>query len=294
MARIKVATSSDVQTVQTQVNTLETTVTSPGTGLSDKVTANETAINGINSTIGADDTSGIRKRVKDNETAIGDANSGLVKGQNDIISVIGNSSTTGLQGRTATLEGDVRAPTTGLNDRMASVESKTGDLSFDDATNRLSQQTAPTATASADTDILTKKDGDDLYNGASTVTASAGAYNQTTTVSDDWNDLATVGNLTLQGRLPDTATEVARIENNTGGTIVVIWETNDDGTLNNGSLAVSSGNGFVISPSGGNIKSFRCGIYTTAGVNIEAYTAEFYLRNVTNGIRIACSIVGKF
>lgn len=297
MAKTYVATSAELETVQTQVTTLETTVTAPSTGLSDKVTANETAVTNLSNTVGADDTSGLRKRIADNETAIGDANSGLIKGQNDLISVVGADNTQGLQKRVVDLETSVGLDdTTGLRKDSVDLKAKTDGFTYDDTAKRITQVTAPVADATDDKHVLTKKDGDALYGGASTITASAGGYNSDT-ASDTWNEICKVGNISIEVRYPDTENSVARVINNTGGTVVAIYETNDEGTFVNNSSNISNGSGLVINPSGtasSGIKSFRAGIYTSPGVNTEAYTVEVYMRNTSAGIRIACSIVGKF
>lgn len=133
-------------------------------------------------------------------------------------------------------------------------------------------------------------------NAASVIKSDAGAYNSDT-ASDTWNEICKVGNLSIEVRYPDTENSVARIVNNTGSSVGIIYETNDEGTLVNNASNTSNGNGLVINPSStaaSGIKSFRAGIYTSPGVNTEAYTVEIYMRNVSGGIRISGSIVGKF
>lgn len=163
MARIKVAKQSDLEDVSTNLGNLTSTVEDPTTGLSPKVTANETAIENVNTTIGADDTSGLRARIKSTEDGIGDANSGLTKDKNDLYDIVGVNNSSGLQGRTGELEDTVGTSTAGLVKDVADLQTKTADLSYDEATKRYSQTTETTATASDNKHVLTKKDGDELY-----------------------------------------------------------------------------------------------------------------------------------
>lgn len=68
------------------------------------------------------------------------------------------------QGNSITaLQSTIYAPTSGLSDRVPALEEKTEGLSYDSNTRRISQTNAPTATASDEKDVLTKKDGDALY-----------------------------------------------------------------------------------------------------------------------------------
>ena len=127
MARIKVATSSDLQEVQTQVTNIDNAINQPA-GLDERVAGTESEIVNINDTIGATDAAGLRKRIADNETAIGDANSGLTKGQNDLVSVVGADNTQGLQGRVGELETTVDTASTGLADRVVVAENTLDEL----------------------------------------------------------------------------------------------------------------------------------------------------------------------
>lgn len=129
MARIKVATSADIDNVQTQVTNIDNSINQP-TGISERLSGVETEINNTNNIIGADDTSGLRKRITDSETAIGDANSGLVKGQNDLVAVVGADNTAGLQKRVGDLEVTVDTATTGLVDRMTAAETLLNELNL--------------------------------------------------------------------------------------------------------------------------------------------------------------------
>lgn len=135
----------------------------------------------------------------------------------------------------------------------------------------------------------------DELDSASKIRADAGGYNSDT-ASDTWNEICKVGNFSVEARYPDTENAVARVVNNTGGSAIAIYETNDEGTLVNNTSNVSNGNALVINPSSTaatGIKSFRAGFYTSPDVNTEAYTVEIYMRNTSSGIRIVCSLVGR-
>ena len=127
-------------------------------------------------------------------------------------------------------------------------------------------------------------------------TSSAGGYNSDT-ADDTWNEICKVGGISIEARYPASGNSAARIVNTTGKTIVLIYETNDEGSFVSNSISTGSGNSLTVtrsSTASTGIKSFRAGIYTSSGVNSQAYTVEIYLRNTAAGIRIACSIVGKF
>lgn len=174
MARIKVATSTDVDNVQTQVTNIDNSINQPA-GISERLNGVETEINNTNNIIGADDTAGLRKRITDNETAIGDANSGIIKGQNDLVSVVGADNTAGLQKRVVDLEVSVGLDdATGLRKDSVDLKAKTDGFTYDDTAKRITQVTAPVTTAAADTDLLTKKDGDTLYPQIADVVSTTG------------------------------------------------------------------------------------------------------------------------
>lgn len=198
MARIKVATSADVDNVQTQVTSIETTVTAPSTGLSDRVTANETAITNTNNIIGADDTSGLRKKIEDNKTAIGDANSGLVKGQNDLFTVVGADNTEGLQKRVVDLESSVGDETTGLikdtSDNTTAIGDETTGLIKDmtdtqDAIDTLNKIGA-TAIYRLNADVAIPATTTDVLNilGATTVTLDQEVKSSSTYITVNVNE----------------------------------------------------------------------------------------------------------
>lgn len=297
MAKTYVATQQDLDATNTQVTNLQSAVQDPTGGIDARLTVAEGDISNIENSIGATDATGLRKRINDNETSIGDSNSGLTKQVADLESTVGTDNTQGLQKRTVDLENTVNTASTGLVDKVTALEDLTDGLAYNSTSSRYSQSTAPTATASADTDVLTKADGDSLYAAASAVsTSSAGGYNSDTE-SDTWNEICKVGGISIDARYPTSGSVVARIVNSTGGTFVSIFETNDEGSLVNNSINIGGGNSLQLNKSSTvstGIKSFRAGIYTSPGVNSEAYTVEVYMRNTSAGIRIACSIVGKF
>lgn len=294
MAKEYFATQSDVDAVQFQVTSHDTNLNDPENGLNRKAYENRSSILGIQSVIGGDDTAGLRLRIKNNETKIGDSNSGLTKGLADVISVIGANSSQGLQKRTSDIEEALNTENTGLIDKVSNLETKTNDLAYNSTTKRYSQQASPTETADSDTDLLTKKDGDELYGAESAmVKADAGAYNSGT-ANDDWNDVCVVGNLKIQARYPVTATDpFVRVLNETGSNVVFMWTDIDNGTITQGSDTLTTGSGLEIDQPTTDVRSVNIGIYTSSGVNTEAYTAQISLRRVS-GARMAGSIVGKF
>jgi len=140
MAKTYLATQDALTATNTQVSNLQTVVQDPTGGIEARVTKNESDIANIESTVGADDAAGLRKRIKDNETAIGDNSGGVIKRVNDLESIVGTDNTQGLQKRTVDLE------------------AKTENLSYNDTTKRLKQAEAATEVASDDNDVLLKSD----------------------------------------------------------------------------------------------------------------------------------------
>jgi len=140
MAKTYLATQDALTATNTQVSTLQTVVQDPVGGVEARVTKNESDITSLESTVGADDTAGLRKRIKDNETAIGDNSGGIIKQVNDLESTVGTDNTQGLQ------------------KRAVDLEAKTVDLAYDGTAKRFSQASSPAAVASDDKHLLTKSD----------------------------------------------------------------------------------------------------------------------------------------
>tara|TARA_Y100000310_G_C20704371_1_gene833760 strand:- start:293 stop:1744 length:1452 start_codon:yes stop_codon:yes gene_type:complete len=197
------------------------------------------------------------------------------------------------------LQSTVYAPTIGLSDRVPALESKTSGLFYDDNTKRFNQSSAPVNTASSDADILTKADGDALYSNQTPpeqpIKADAGAYNSDTT-DDAWAEICKVGNLSIEARYPESDIAPVRIVNSSGGTVVFLWSSIENSTCDSGMQAVSDGSSFLISnaSAANDVKNSHSDVYTGAGVNTEAYSLDVSIRRLSSGIRIACSIIGKF
>lgn len=124
-------------------------------------------------------------------------------------------------------------------------------------------------------------------------TTDVGAYNSDT-ASNTWNELCAVGNISIDARNPSTGEASVRIVNSTGGTVVVNWMDVDEGTITQGRDGISSSGSHEINRSAtasGN-KSFSFGIYTTSGVNPEAYTGSVFIARTSNGVRIAVDLHG--
>lgn len=295
MARIKVATSADVDDVQTQVSTLETTVTAPTTGLNAKVSDNETALASLNSTVGADDTSGLRKRVSDNEAAIGGVNSGLIKGQNDLVSTVGADNTQGLQKRVVDLETSVGTDdTTGLRKDSVDLKAKTDGYTYNGTTERITQVTAPTVTANDDKDLLTKKDGDALYR-----STASGYFQESDTENDTWETICELDGVEIQARNPTTATDpCCQVVNNTGATLTHVWDIiNNDNTIVEGATGNSSGSAFTLTEppneSGARRRAF-VSAYTNGnetGNGAGAWIYQVVMKRIgTTGYRVVATI----
>lgn len=145
-----------------------------------------------------------------------------------------------------------------------------------------------------DTDIITKGDADDIYQPKGNESKAFG-YNSDTS-SDSYDDIAVLGNLTVKARYHSTEAATVRVTNSTGGTMGVIYSSNDDGTMNNAATTTTNGNDFVINrPSAdNNVKMVTAGVYTSPGVNTEAYQITVMIRRLSSGVRIAGSITGTF
>lgn len=275
MAKTYLATKGDVTNVQSQVTLHDDDINDPDDGLKRKVYDNRQSITTITNFIGQDNTQGMLKRITDNENAIGDENSGLIKGQNDLVDIVGTDNTEGLQKRATDLEG------------------KTADLNYNDTTKRFSSTSEPTETASVNTDILTKKDGDALY-GESVIKSDAGALN-TATDTTDWTTFVEVGNIKVEGRYSSTVgNSQCRVVQSTGGTAVFIWSSINGSVSDTGATGVSNEGAYEIASSTDEVIRFSTGIYTSSGVNTEAYTVDVFVRHLANGVRMAASIVAKF
>ena len=87
-----------------------------------------------------------------------------------------------------------------------------------------------------------------------------------------------------------------RIVNSSGGTVVFLWSSIENSTCDSGMQAVSDGSSFLISnaSAANDVKNSHSDVYTGAGVNTEAYSLDVSIRRLSSGIRIACSIIGKF
>lgn len=122
---------------------------------------------------------------------------------------------------------------------------KLTQLNYDDTGKRFTQVDAPVDVATADEDVLTKKDGDELYGGK----VSIGYFQESSTKSDDWTTICDLGVIAIQARNPTSTTGIpVRIFNNTGQTLTHIWDIREsDDSFRNGATGNSTGNYFSIS-----------------------------------------------
>lgn len=148
--------------------------------------------------------------------------------------------------------------------------------------------------ALVDNDVLIKGEADDIYQPKGNESKAFG-YNSDTS-SDSYVDIAVLGNLTVKARYHSTEAATVRVTNSTGGSVGVIYSSNDDGSITNASTTTSDNANFTINrPSAANsVKMVTAGVYTSPGVNTEAYQITVMIRRLTSGVRIAGSITGTF
>lgn len=153
-------------------------------GLLARMTAAETAISGINTTIGADDTSGLRLRIKNAEddidanetsisgingrittleTTVGDANSGLVKGVADNASDITALETT-VGDSTSGLVKDVADIQTDIGDDNTAASVKGRITALESYTQVIMTSTNPTALTADDNTLYIVYDKEEILD----------------------------------------------------------------------------------------------------------------------------------